>query len=227
MKNGLSWLDYLYALKEEIKEMFLPASHRITKVGKGVTQRTRKFRDSFSLRMQLNEKEEEIEKYYLELGHRFYADHADIPPEEYQECMNAIRGLQEEIIDAREQLKLLQGIRLCPECQKENPIDAVFCAYCGHAFPPLISEPKEEELDPVCPQCGEKLAPDAMFCIKCGYKLEKKPSITIYSSPSEPPVTEEPPKDVNSEEPEESVPVSQESVSSDGLSASDEEQTLP
>lgn len=74
MKNGLSWLDYLHALKEEIKEMFLPASHKITKMGKGVTKRTRKFRDSFSIRMQLNEKEDELEKYYLELGHRFYAD---------------------------------------------------------------------------------------------------------------------------------------------------------
>lgn len=188
MKNGLSWLDYLHALKEEIKEMFLPASHKITKMGKGVTKRTRKFRDSFSIRMQLNEKEDEIEKYYLELGHRFYADHADTPPAEYLDCMNAIRGLQEEIIDAREQLKLLQGIRLCPECQKENPIDAVFCAYCGHAFPPLLQETVQEEENPVCPQCGEQMAPDAMFCIKCGYKIEKNPVPPIYTSPSAAPV---------------------------------------
>ncbi len=191
MRNGLSWFDYLRALKEEIKEMFLPASHKITKVGKGVTKRTKKFRDSFSIRMQLNEKEEEIEKYYLELGHRFYADHADEPPTEYLECMNSIRGLQEEIIEAREQLKLLQGIRLCPDCQRENPMDAVFCAYCGHVFAPLLNEPAKKESEPVCPQCGEPMAPDAVFCIKCGHKIEKIQPIPMYSGPSAAPVPEE------------------------------------
>ncbi len=121
--------------------MFLPAGHKISKMGKGVSKRTRTFKNSFTTRMQINNKEQEIEKYFLELGHRFYEDHVDNPPLEYRDCMEAIYVLNQEICGAKEHLKLLQGIRLCPDCQGESPIDAAFCAYCGHPFPPLRGFP--------------------------------------------------------------------------------------
>ena len=125
--------------------------------------------------MQINDKEQEIEKYFLELGHRFYEDHVDNPPLEYRDCMEAIYVLNQEICGAKEHLKLLQGIRLCPDCQGESPIDAAFCAYCGHPFPPLEEETPSLPDERLCPRCGEKLADNAVFCIKCGLRVDEIP----------------------------------------------------
>ena len=102
----------------------------------------------------------------------FYEDHVDNPPLEYRDCMEAIYVLNQEICGAKEHLKLLQGIRLCPDCQGESPIDAAFCAYCGHPFPPLEEDTPSLPDERLCPRCGEKLADNAIFCIKCGLRLD-------------------------------------------------------
>ena len=168
--------------------MFLPAGHKISKMGKGVSKRTRTFKNSFTTRMQINNKEQEIEKYFLELGHRFYEDHVDNPPLEYRDCMEAIYVLNQEICGAKEHLKLLQGIRLCPDCQGESPIDAAFCAYCGHPFPPLEEDTPSLPDERLCPRCGEKLADNAIFCIKCGLRLDEiPPEMTDHQKEPVPP----------------------------------------
>ena len=77
MEKNVSWTGFWRALKEEIKEMFLPAGHKISKMGKGVSKRTRTFKNSFTTRMQINNKEQEIEKYFLELGPVSYT-HLDV-----------------------------------------------------------------------------------------------------------------------------------------------------
>lgn len=119
MEKNVSWTGFWRALKEEIKEMFLPAGHKISKMGKGVSKRTRTFKNSFTTRMQINNKEQEIEKYFLELGHRFYEDHVDNPPLEYRDCMEAIYVLNQEICGAKEHLKLLQ-VSVCVQTARRK-----------------------------------------------------------------------------------------------------------
>jgi class 3 adenylate cyclase/tetratricopeptide (TPR) repeat protein len=53
----------------------------------------------------------------------------------------------------------------CPQCQRENPEDAIFCNGCGH------------KLELACPDCGKMNPPDSRFCNKCGNKF------TISSEP--------------------------------------------
>ena len=47
----------------------------------------------------------------------------------------------------------------CPNCQFENPEDAIFCNGCG----------KKLELE--CPKCGKKNPPGSRFCNKCGFQV--------------------------------------------------------
>ena len=50
----------------------------------------------------------------------------------------------------------------CPECGKENEVNAIFCVFCGHSRP----EPR------ICYQCGEFLDDHMEFCPKCGTKYD-------------------------------------------------------
>ena len=47
----------------------------------------------------------------------------------------------------------------CPECQYDNPLEALFCMTCGAA------------LEKKCSNCGTKFPKEALFCMKCGKRL--------------------------------------------------------
>jgi class 3 adenylate cyclase len=48
----------------------------------------------------------------------------------------------------------------CPNCQHENPEDAVFCNKCGN------------KIEVACPQCSKVNPPDSHFCNACGHSLQ-------------------------------------------------------
>jgi len=45
---------------------------------------------------------------------------------------------------------------ICPQCQAENSLDAIFCDHCG------------AHLETACPKCGEPNRQGAKFCRSCG-----------------------------------------------------------
>ncbi len=49
----------------------------------------------------------------------------------------------------------------CPQCQHDNPADALFCDECG------------SRLEASCPSCGEANRLGAKFCKKCGQNLSE------------------------------------------------------
>ena len=48
---------------------------------------------------------------------------------------------------------------LCPKCNKELSVNALFCTECG------------ERIIPQCPNCGVMLTNEANYCPKCGALL--------------------------------------------------------
>ena len=49
----------------------------------------------------------------------------------------------------------------CPNCQRENPEDAIFCNGCGH------------KLELGCPECGKMNPLDSRFCNGCGHDFSR------------------------------------------------------
>ena len=63
---------------------------------------------------------------------------------------------------------------ICPNCQHENPKEALFCMKCG------------TKLERKCPRCGADYPEEAVFCMKCGTKLveEAVPTPTEVAVPT-------------------------------------------
>ena len=82
---------------------------------------------------------------------------ADAHSDQYQN--NTPDTVYEERVGTSRPLIQQKDMRICPECGKTLPGDAVFCTYCGTALPKK------------CPNCGSTLIGNEKFCRKCGYKL--------------------------------------------------------
>src|SRR5215467_394248 len=54
---------------------------------------------------------------------------------------------------------------ICPQCQRENLPDSIFCEHCG------------ARLEAVCSHCGAPTHRGASFCRMCGHTL--KPAVTV------------------------------------------------
>jgi class 3 adenylate cyclase len=60
----------------------------------------------------------------------------------------------------------------CPNCQHENPAEAIFCMKCA------------TKLESKCPECGTTNPPEALFCMRCATKLSEDASTTVEAAPT-------------------------------------------
>jgi hypothetical protein len=56
-------------------------------------------------------------------------------------------------------------MRQCPECYRQNPDEAEFCAGCG------------ARLTQLCPRCAHTIAIEARFCPHCGAATHTTPTL--------------------------------------------------
>src|SRR5262250_1170859 len=62
----------------------------------------------------------------------------------------------------------------CPQCQRENLPDSVFCDHCGVC------------LETVCSHCGAPNRPEARFCRICGQTIKQAATIATVEVPGAP-----------------------------------------
>lgn len=165
--------EFHLGIREHARHFVSRLGKRLVKLGRGSIRGGRRFKNSLLMRSQIKRKQKEAERQYLELGIRFYDDHREEPPIEYLESMAVIGRLEAEISEIDEEIKKLHGIRLCPQCRSENPLNALYCCHCGLNLPELseTEKDKDDDTEKYCPKCGEKMTDKAVFCIKCGFKV--------------------------------------------------------
>ncbi|XID92898.1 zinc ribbon domain-containing protein [Paenibacillaceae bacterium WGS1546] len=89
------------------------------------------------LKLQISNKQKEIEKLYQHIGREFFLNavgrNAEGAEADYQSSIADIVRLENEIAENQKQIKILSNEKDCV-CGKPAPLDARFCPSCGHTF---------------------------------------------------------------------------------------------
>ena len=161
----------------------------------GLEQKMKNASEVSNLNGQIRETEKQIEKCYYDLGKLYFEKFGESPAKETEDICKAISSGIEKIDDLKKQVVVAKGLKLCPNCGAECPIDVPFCSSCGSKLP--MPEPVAKE-DAVCfcSSCGNKLDADAAFCPSCGTAVgSTAPAVEepVIEEPAvEEPVVEEP-----------------------------------
>lgn len=162
--------------------MFENISKKIVGVGKGVMRGTQTFSETVSLNARIDECKKELNNCFLQLGQAYFSRTAGNIPPEYQGIFERIHMLNQTIQQLQEQIKMIKGIRQCPNCGAEVASNVMFCGNCGFSMPPVQNSAPVN--GPVCSSCGAPLEEDALFCTNCGTRIVKEtPSFQAAGSP--------------------------------------------
>ena len=112
------------------------------------------------------------DKLYKELGQKFYEQYKNLVAEKFPEDAAKIDESVAKIDDAKEAIRKVKGIQLCPKCGKEVAKDTKFCPTCGAEMPVIVEE-EPAATGVTCPTCGAVLPEGTAFCTKCGTKLSE------------------------------------------------------
>lgn len=93
----------------------------------------------------IEEKKRTIVKYYDQIGRLYYGQYKDMSVDVTKDInarCEAVSQLENEIKDCEHKILYEKGLKLCPNCGKENMLAYAFCFACGTKF--AIDEPVTE-----------------------------------------------------------------------------------
>ena len=107
----------------------------IQQLGESFGPKIQKFMDTSSMNAKVSDAKKELDKSYCELGKGTYEKFSDAPIEGLEEQFEAVKTSLAGVNELNAQLQQIKGVKSCPGCGKESPMDAVYCAACGAKLP--------------------------------------------------------------------------------------------
>ena len=99
----------------------------------------------------IEEKNRVIAKYFDQIGRLYYGQYKDMSvyvTKDINARCDAVTELYKEIKDCELKILFEKGLKLCPNCGKENMLAYAFCFSCGAKFEPgSESAPAEAKLE--------------------------------------------------------------------------------
>ncbi len=141
---------------------------KIRQTGQDTFQKGKNATESMKIKSRITDLEKTITSVYTDIGRIYVSRYAEnVPDEEMVPYFQKIASCTREIQECNEQIRVLKGISLCPNCGGEVSTNAAFCNHCGERLVPVIPESANR-----CPSCGEPIENGALFCTGCGYRLQ-------------------------------------------------------
>lgn len=152
--------------------MFENIGRKIVGVGKGAMRGAQNFSETVSLNARIDECKKNLNNCYSQLGQAYYSRAQGNVPPEFQGIFDQIQMLNQNIVQLQEQIKIIKGIRQCPNCGAEVGSNVMFCGNCGYSMPPVQGGAPGN--GPACTNCGAPLEEGATFCTNCGSKVVRQ-----------------------------------------------------
>lgn len=145
---------------------------KITQLGQGAFQKTKEVSESMRITGLIKEEEKKQQDIYMAVGRYYMENINENVTGILEDWHTQMEEIKYRIAQYKEQLRLLKGVSVCPNCHAEISNNAMFCSSCGAK---LDYEPSEKECivnqTKVCSQCGAALKEDQAFCGECGNKI--------------------------------------------------------
>ena len=151
------------------------------------------------INQQIFEENKKLECYWMEIGKKYVAIHAENYETEFSDLMQEIAVSQRKLSNYTNQIKYLSGVVACSQCGHSAPRDSVYCNMCGskltainydnyticsacghltektlrncsHCKASISSVAAVQEKR--CTNCGKVMSPDMRFCTACGTQLK-------------------------------------------------------
>ena len=113
--------------------------------------------------------EQNINAAFQRMGQAYFAAHRNDPEESQKASIQAVLDAMQRANAYKDQINVLRGIAICPNCKSEVDISAAFCSRCGTRMPAPAQPAAPGALN--CPNCGNACAPGTRFCNQCGARL--------------------------------------------------------
>lgn len=166
-------------------DFFDKLSASVSKTAKQVSDNAKTLADKNRIRKDISAMENELRNRFRDIGEQYYHENKDNPDPTYAELFEAIAELQVTINMKHQDLAVLDGAMICPECGGTVIIGSKFCPGCGCAAPTPAPVEEPAAVQPLCPFCGQPLAADALFCAACGNKLPENPVAADAEAPAD------------------------------------------
>ena len=152
--------------------LFNDLSKKITATTQNVVRGTKDFTDTARFRSLIADEQKQIASLYSQIGKLYYdSNEADAETPIGKLCL-AIDSATERIAKYEQDILQIRGVKNCPSCGIEVPINAAFCGGCGVRID--VAAPEKSAASPakICTGCGAEIPEGVAFCITCGQKAE-------------------------------------------------------
>ena len=125
--------------------------------------------------------EQNINLAFQRMGQTYFAAHRNDPEDSQKASIQAVLDAMQRASAYKDQINVLRGIAICPNCKAEVDITAAFCSHCGGRMP--VQAPPVQQAAPnaaACPNCGNVCTPGTRFCNLCGTRLPEPGPAPAY-----------------------------------------------
>lgn len=103
--------------------------------GTKVVEKTKEAAEIAKLTAVVEKEKMAMDKVFTDLAKKFYDQYRDELAAKFPEETAKLDESAKKIADAKDALKAVKGVQVCPACGKEVDKDIKFCPACGAAMP--------------------------------------------------------------------------------------------
>lgn len=149
----------------------------ISMAGQEAASQTRMFAETARINSKISDEEKQMNSLFLQLGRSYYEANKNNPEADRFDIISSINDAQTRIGFYRDEIRKVKGLKTCPQCGGEVPLNSLFCSFCGSKVPEAETPALNMSMNK-CPQCGSLVDNDSAFCTSCGCNLQ--PVVTNY-----------------------------------------------
>ncbi len=153
--------------------LFNGINKKITSTTQNIVRGTKDFTDTARFQAMIDDEKAQIEGLLSQIGKLYVETNGFDPETPLGKLCIAARAAKERIAQYEQEIRRIKGLKRCPACGTDAPLNSIFCGECGTKIETHPETTEEMAKKQCCTGCGAQLEGDVAFCTACGQKICK------------------------------------------------------